>query len=123
MGVRIEGGKRTNHNGLPLRWRTRSVGRRGARTRLKAVFAGGGRRCIANARNRRSAMDELDEDEAELGAIPAPEPAIPLCRQVAPLGHRCRATTHTIHCNRTLPAAILGKLIPCCYPKRERRET
>jgi hypothetical protein len=50
MGVRIEGGKRTNHNGLPLGAGERDLLGAGGRTRLKAVFAGG-RRCIANARN------------------------------------------------------------------------
>src|SRR4051812_24466495 len=43
------------------------------------------------------------------GAIPALEPAIHLCRQVSPLGHRCRTTTRAIHCNQPRPAAILGK--------------
>ena len=33
-------------------------------------------------------------------AVRAPEPTIALRRQVSPLGHRCRATAHAIHCDQ-----------------------
>jgi hypothetical protein len=47
-------------------------------------------------------------------AVPTPESTITLCRQVRSLGHRRRATAYAIHRNHSRPAAILGKLAPCC---------